>query len=125
MKKVPFSRDLRFKTEINIYFFPSSSVVFSFASFYSVTAHTLEKIDHGGRNDDERRKNANDREKRVRACLAYGLCSRQIKLGGSLIKSGGAAIVRPSFARVSDLLYTKYATVINMSAHHGDPFPRT
>lgn len=64
-------------------------------------------------------------EGRECARLAYGLCSRQIKLGGSLIKSGGAAIVRPSFHRVSDLLYTKYATVINMGAHHRDPFPRT
>lgn len=36
IEKVPFSRDPRSKTEINIRFFPSSSAAFSFASFRSV-----------------------------------------------------------------------------------------
>jgi len=68
IEKVPFSRDLRSKTEINIRFFPSSSAAFSCASFRSVRdrAYVGEDRDHGGRNDDERRKNANDRRECAR-----------------------------------------------------------
>lgn len=118
IEKVPFSRDPRSKTEINIRFFLSFSAVFSFASFRSVRDRTYVGEDRAweGGMTMTKEGRAQTIERGERASWSTVFVARQIKLGGSLIKSGGAAIVRPSFHRVSDLLYTKYATVINMSA---------